>query len=134
MHGRERICLIVDGEPLIRTYLGTILKCAGIQSIEAEDGVDALRILKKLGTQIDLLITDIGIPGAMDGVDLAHCVTSWFPALPVILVSDSDVESPAGFSVVRKPYMPDLIWKAVEEAIPPPTAQAEVITLTRQKY
>ncbi|MGD0047624.1 MAG: response regulator [Bryobacteraceae bacterium] len=57
MRARERLCLIVDNEPIIRTYYAAILKHEGIRSVEAKDGVEALRMLQKLGAEIDLLIT-----------------------------------------------------------------------------
>ena len=64
---RERVSLIVDDEPEIRTYLRVLLECQGIQSVEAENAAEALRILQKLGSQIGLLITDIQMPGNADG-------------------------------------------------------------------
>ena len=66
----DRVCLVVDDEPAIRAYITTILQSTGIQSLEAENAVEALRILQRLGGQIDLLITDIQVPGDMDGVPL----------------------------------------------------------------
>ncbi len=75
----ERICVVVDDDRAIRTYLGAVLQSGGIQSFLAGNAVEALRILREHGSQIDLLITDIQMPGNMDGIDLAYSVKTRFP-------------------------------------------------------
>jgi len=115
MQPSERVCLIVDDDPIVRTYLSNILKREGIRSIEGNDGVHALGILKQPGTHIDLLITDIEMPGGIDGLDLAISAALWFPTLPIIVVSGGSRTAPAGFTFVHKPYMPDAIRNAIEE-------------------
>jgi CheY-like chemotaxis protein len=116
----DRFCLIVDNEPAIRTYLSVVVQCRGIQSIEAENAVEALRILRKPGAQIGLLITAIEMPGDMDGLDLAYSARNSFPNLPVILVSGRIDKAPPGFTGVRKPFKPDAVLKALDIAVPPP--------------
>jgi len=114
---RERVSLIVDDEPEIRAYLRLVLECKGIQSVEAENAAEALRILQKLGSQIDLLITDIQMPGDMDGVDLAYSANSSFPTLPVILISGIVDKPSSGFTFVQKPFTPEAILEAVKKVI-----------------
>jgi two-component system, response regulator PdtaR len=113
----DRVCLIVDDEPAIRTYLTAILRRVGIQSLEADNAVEALRILQKLGGQIGLLITDIQMPGDMDGIDLAYSVQCSFSTLPVILISGYGGKAPGGFIYVQKPFIPDAILKAIEKTM-----------------
>ncbi len=112
----ERICLIVDDEPAVREYLSVILQCRGIQSLEADNAVEALRIVQKLGGQIDLLITDVQVPGEMDGIDLAYSLKNSFRTLPVIVVSGCGDTAPTDFPFVRKPFTPDAILEAVDAA------------------
>src|SRR5947209_8597743 len=102
-------CLIVDDEPAIRSYLGALLQNKGIQCLQAESAVDALRILQKRHSEIDLIISDIQMPGDMDGVDLAYSVKNLFSFLPVILISGNVDTAPRGFTFVRKPFSVDQI-------------------------
>jgi DNA-binding NtrC family response regulator len=111
------LCLIVDDEPAIRTYLSVLLKSIEIRSLEAENAIDALRILKKLGDEIDLLITDIEMPGDMDGVDLAYSAKNMFSRTPVILISGTTERSSEGFTFVRKPFKADAIRNAVDKVM-----------------
>ena len=92
----------------------------GLQSLEAGTAVEALRILQRLGGQIDLVITDIEMPGDMDGIDLAHSVKNSFSALPVIVVSGYNDKAPSGFAVVQKPFTTDAILQAIDRAMPVP--------------
>ena len=111
------LCLIVDDEPAIRTYLSMILQHRGIQSLEAENAVEALRVLQRLGGRIDLLITDIEMPGDMDGVDLAYSVKNLFFGVPLILISGSAENAPGGFAFVRKPFRTEVILEAIDKAM-----------------
>jgi DNA-binding NtrC family response regulator len=101
----DRFCLIVDDEPAIRKYLKAILQRGQIQSIEAESPVRALQLLQQFGNKINLIITDIQMPGDMDGIDLAYSVRNSDPTLPVILISGyADKKIPANFPFVQKPF------------------------------
>jgi len=111
----EHICLVVDDEPAIRAYLGAVLRHRGIQCLEAENAIEALRILQKLGGQIDLLITDIQMPGDMDGLDLAYSARNSFASLPVIVVSGHIDKTPKDFVVVHKPFLPGELLNAVDK-------------------
>ena len=113
----QPLCLIVDDEPALRTYLRALLQREGIQSLEAQNAVEALRILHKLGGQIDLLITDIHMPGDIDGVDLAYSVKDQFSLVPVILISGDAEKAPTGFRFVRKPFRADVILDAIGKAM-----------------
>ncbi len=101
----DRFCLIVDDEPAVRAYLKTILQHGKIQSVEAESSVRALQLLRQFGAKINLVITDIQMPGDMDGIDLAYSVRNSAPKLPVILISGyADKKVPACFPFVQKPF------------------------------
>jgi DNA-binding NtrC family response regulator len=118
----DRICLIVDDEPAIRSYLRAILQRAGIQSLEADGASQALGIIQKLDGRLDLIVCDIKMPGDMDGIDLAYSVRNSFPALPVILISGyGDVEAvkqaATKFEFIQKPFVPETILAAVKKVI-----------------
>jgi CheY-like chemotaxis protein len=114
-----RVSLIVDDEPAIRTYLREILRSRGFGSIEAGTAIEALRILQKLDGQIDLLITDIQMPGDMDGLDLAYSARNSFPNLPIILISGYADKSLGTFMLIVKPFMPAAILEAINQVILP---------------
>jgi DNA-binding NtrC family response regulator len=114
----DRFCLIVDDEPAVRTYLKAILQRGQIQSFEAESPARALQLLQEFGTRINLVITDIQMPGDMDGIDLAYSVRNSAPTLPVILISGyADIAIPASFPFVRKPFDAKAILETVKRAI-----------------
>lgn len=79
------------------------------------------------------MITSAQMHGDLDGVDLACSAVLWFPALPVIIVSDSALTVPDGCIVLDKPCMPDAIRQAVETAMPRPAAQGAAIASSEGK-
>jgi DNA-binding NtrC family response regulator len=114
---RERLCLIVDDEPAVRRYLKAILQRDQIQSMEAESPAKALQLLGEFNGLIDLIISDVQMPGDMDGIDLAYSVRNSSPALPVILISGySGKTVPANFLFVQKPFDSQAILDAVNKA------------------
>src|ERR1041384_5608597 len=114
----DHICLLVDDEPAIRSYLRAILEREKFQCLEAGNVAQALGITHRLDGRLDLIISDIKMPGDVDGVDLAYSVRNSYPDIPVILISGySDDESvkrsmPA-FRFIHKPFVPETILSAV---------------------
>jgi CheY-like chemotaxis protein len=118
----DRICLIVEDDPNIRMYLGLILKERGVQTLEAASAPQALGIVDRLEGRLDLIITDILMPGEMDGLDFAYSVRQRFPGVPIILISGYGEESKtwsSGFPLIAKPFLPEQLWKMVEQVLPP---------------
>ena len=116
----ERICLIVDDEPAIRGFLRVILKQHFPQFLEAENATDALRMIHEVGGRLDLLLSDINMPGDVNGLDLAHSVRRAFPAIPVILISgyfDKHSWKAAEFDFIAKPFVVGAILDATERAL-----------------
>jgi two-component system, cell cycle sensor histidine kinase and response regulator CckA len=91
--------------------------------LEAENPGRALRIVQRLGGRLDLIITDIKMPGEMDGLDLAFSIRNSFPNLPVILISGGADESlrdslkSEAFPFVQKPFSPETLLRAVRTAL-----------------
>jgi CheY-like chemotaxis protein len=111
----QRISLVVDDEPAVRKYIATILNGEHLQTVEAEDGTDGLRIVQERGDDVALIVSDIQMPNG-DGVTFAHAVKAAFPALPIILVSGGAEPSPE-FGFIRKPFLPGTLLKAVRELV-----------------
>lgn len=83
--GNETI-LVVDDEPSVRTLVSEVLTDQGYQVMDAVDGASALKILQSLQC-IDLLISDVGLPGGMNGRQLADAARSLRPELKVLFVT-----------------------------------------------
>jgi two-component sensor histidine kinase/CheY-like chemotaxis protein len=86
LHQSTASVLVVEDEMLLRMRAVDIVEDAGFTPIEAVNADEALAILESR-TDIDLLFTDIQMPGSMDGLKLAHAVHQRWPAIKIILVS-----------------------------------------------
>src|SRR5258705_1775014 len=78
--------LFVDDEPLVRMLVGEVLAELGYTAIEASDGSSALQVLRS-DTRIDLLVTDVGLPGGMNGRQLADFGRTARPNLKVLFIT-----------------------------------------------
>lgn len=87
-----RSILIVEDEALIRFDLIDLFEDAGYCVSEAENADDAIAILER-DNSIRIVLTDVQMPGSMDGLKLAHHIRERFP--PTVLVVTSGVLNPA---------------------------------------
>lgn len=102
--------LVVDDEPTVRTLVSEVLEELGYAVREACDGVSALQILQSI-TRLDLLVTDVGIPGGMNGRQLADAAREQRPNLKVLFITgyagtilpDKGVLG-TGMEVMNKPF------------------------------
>jgi CheY-like chemotaxis protein len=78
--------LIVDDEPTVRMLITDALGDLGYACKEAADGASGLKLLQS-SRQIDLLITDIGLPGGLNGRQLADAAREILPALKVLFIT-----------------------------------------------
>ena len=109
--------LVVEDEFLIRTMVSDALRDAGLAVIEAIDADEAMRVLQS-GVAIDLMFSDVRMPGSMDGLALLRNCTELFPDLPVIMTSGhlaaSDAITTGARRFLPKPYLPDEAIAAVK--------------------
>jgi DNA-binding NtrC family response regulator len=113
---RKRI-LLVEDELLIRLLVGDELRNAGYDVIEAANANEALTVLRSL-VRVDLIISDVRMPGSLDGLGLLAIVRETFPTLPVIITS-GHLESrlPIADGAARflaKPFAMDAVVSAVQ--------------------
>jgi DNA-binding response OmpR family regulator len=109
---RQRI-LVVEDDFLIRMMLVEVLADDGFDVVEAETGDEALPLLD---ASIALLVTDVHLPGALDGRALASTARQTRPDLPVIYTSGGAAEKPPAGSrdlAVPKPYQGSEICAAI---------------------
>jgi two-component system, response regulator PdtaR len=112
--------LVVDDEFLIRTDLAACLEEAGFLVLEATNADEAMTILEARA-DIQLVFTDIDMPGSMDGLKLAAAVRNRWPPIKIIVASGhviaeaSDV--PEGGRFLSKPHERRAVARAVREMI-----------------
>jgi CheY-like chemotaxis protein len=109
--------LIVEDEFFVRFTTAEFLREDGCEVLEAENADEALEILKS-GARVDLLFTDVRMPGSMDGVALATLVRREWPRIPIILTSGYAPEllsarSVAEDRVISKPYRQQTVVAAI---------------------
>lgn len=112
---RARI-LVVEDELLIRLVVSDYLRDAGYDVVEAFNGDEALALLQ-LRLRFDLVITDVRMPGTLDGMALLGVIRETRPTLPVIVTSGhlDPAAALAGGAArfVPKPYLLPTIGDAV---------------------
>jgi CheY-like chemotaxis protein len=125
--GHETI-LLVEDEPAVRELTRMVLSERGYSVIEAQNPEDAVRLARKHGAEIHLLLTDVVMPG-MSGHDLAKRLTAQHPNLRVLYMSGYTYNVFAengtledGISFLQKPFTPKALAQRVREALDRPVA------------
>ena len=112
--------LVVEDEMLLRMRAVNIVEDAGFTPIEAVNADEALAILESR-SDVDLLFTDIQMPGSMDGLKLAYAVHERWPSIKIILVSGkltpTDSERPTDSRFFGKPLEVKQIIAEIQEMI-----------------
>jgi len=109
--------LLVEDDPLLRSVARAILRKEGLEAILAGDGNDGYKIIQKLGDSIDLLLTDVKLPG-MDGLSLANSVKTLYPLMPILLMTGEPSvfqNPPSTYRVLKKPFLANELVEAVRE-------------------
>jgi PAS domain S-box-containing protein len=112
--------LVIDDEPLVRMLVTDVLRDLGYIVIEAEDGPSGLKIFQS-GMHIDLLITDIGLRGGMNGGQVAEAARALRPELKVLFITGFAENAAfrhghldAGRSVLIKPFAMEALASRVK--------------------
>lgn len=102
--------LIVEDDPLLQLLTVDIVEASGFIAVQAANADEAVAILEAR-SDIALLLTDINMPGSMDGLKLAHAVRDRWPPIKIIIVSSRIPESelPTDSRFFRKPYLGDTL-------------------------
>lgn len=97
MKNGRAVVLVVDDSALIRMGAVDLVQCAGYEALEAQDADEAIRILESRD-DIDLVFTDVQMPGTMDGIKLAHYIRNRWPPVKLIVASGQAILIGAGHS------------------------------------
>jgi PAS domain S-box-containing protein len=115
--------LIVDDEPTVRMLVTEVLEDLGYTAIEATDGAAGLQVLRS-DARIDLLVTDVGLPGGMNGRQLADAGRVLRPALKVLFITGyaenaliGNGQLGAGMHVLTKPFPLEALASRIKELI-----------------
>ena len=120
---RGETVLIVDDEPSVRMLVTETLDELGYAVIEASDGASGLKLLQS-DIRIDLLITDVGLPGGMNGRQMADAARQSRPALKVLFITGyaenaaiGNGQLEAGMHVLTKPFNLDRLASRIKTII-----------------
>lgn len=105
-HAYASRILVVEDEELLRFMICEVLRDGGLEVVEVANA-DAALVYLNTTDNIDLVFTDVNMPGSMDGIGLAHAVNDNFPEVKVMVTSGkatSDAVAPNLF--IPKPYRP----------------------------
>ena len=119
--------LVIDDEATVRMLIVEVLEEAGYTAIEADDGPSGMRIVQS-AVPIDLLITDVGLPGGMNGRQVADAAREIRRDLKILFVTGFAENAAVGnghlepgMAVMTKPFvMTELGNKIVEMLDAPP--------------
>lgn len=116
----KSVILVVDDENGIREFLCTYLRSKSFKVLAAACGEEALQVWSENLGEIDLLLTDVVMPG-LNGKDLADRLRKECPGLRVIFMSgylpEEIAEEALGSSFFKKPFHPAELLQAIRESL-----------------
>jgi PAS domain S-box-containing protein len=113
--------LVVDDSADVAEVTSSLFEHLGYDTIYRESAEAALKLLED-GTKIDLVFSDIVMPGTIDGVGLAREIRSRYPNLPVVLTtgySDAANAAPPNLRILRKPFDAATLRDLIDDITPP---------------
>jgi CheY-like chemotaxis protein len=115
-HQSEPVVLVVEDESIIRMQAVVIIEEAGYNVVEACNADEAIAILKTR-EDIGIVVTDIEMPGSMDGIKLARTIRDQWPPIELIITSGRyrvrTNQLPPRAQFMPKPYTPNVLVTAI---------------------
>jgi signal transduction histidine kinase/CheY-like chemotaxis protein len=119
---RKKI-LVVDDEPLVRGVAVEVLQDLGYHVLDADDGPSALTVFAS-HPDIDMLVTDVGMPNGMNGRQLADTIRARLPQLPILFITGyaeytvlNHGDLDLGMQVLTKPFTTDSLGQRVQQML-----------------
>jgi len=127
VRGGDETILVVEDEADVRELVSSVLECYGYRVLAADSGPQALKVWREHQRDINLVLTDLVMPGRMSGWELAEQLWDERPDLPVIFTSGYSNEV-AGHEFVstgdrhylQKPYQPQKLARRIREVLDQP--------------
>ncbi len=114
------LVLVVDDEAILRFIASDVLEDNGFRVLEAEDAKAALKVLAD-HPDVKVLFTDVNMPGALDGLDLAREAHVRWPDMKLVVTSGrpkpADRDIPDDGRFVAKPYSPDSLVSEIRKVL-----------------
>ena len=114
--------LVVDDDALILMDATSILEDAGFVVLEAMNVAQAMKVLGEHHGRVDVLFTDVQMPGDEDGFDLARRTAESWPHIAIVVASGQvrpgPDDLPEGATFVAKPFSPNVVRHYVRQTLP----------------
>ena len=123
---QRQTVLVVDDSADVAEVTSSLFEHLGYETIYRDSAEAALKLLEA-GTKIDLVFSDIVMPGTIDGVGLAREIRSRYPNLAVGLTtgySDAAKAAPSNLKILRKPFDTDALRDFIHDVTPPKALKA----------
>ena len=121
------VILVVEDEPLVRLFLTDFLDEAGFKVFEAVNADEAMTILQAR-PDVQVIISDIEMPGSMNGLELARAVHERWPGIGIVVTSGRERPGPDDLSekvaFLAKPYLPDTVTTLIRQMATPQVIEA----------
>jgi len=113
-YGQGEIILVVEDNPDVKTVATTLLEQLNYRTVAVDDAKSALDFLAA-GKPVDLVFSDVMLPGDLDGLGLAKTIGNRYPKIPVLLTSGyaKALSGQHGLPILRKPYQISALAEAV---------------------
>jgi PAS domain S-box-containing protein len=111
--------LVVEDSREVAEVTSALLEQLGYRVVRAENAAEALRHLQQ-GIEFDLLLSDILMPGSLDGLALAEICRERFPDIPILLTSgysDAAQAADGRFDILRKPFELSELERVIEQVV-----------------
>ncbi len=109
--------LVIDDQPSVRLGVREILEDAGYEVTEAGSADEAMPLLKTT----EAIVTDINMPGTLDGLELARIVDGLMPEIAIVIMSGKQLprreDLPLKATFVAKPFSASMLLQGVAEAL-----------------
>jgi DNA-binding response OmpR family regulator len=116
----QPVVLLVEDEPLVRTLQVDILREAEFWVLEAEDADEAFEILKKR-PDVRVVLTDVDMPGSLDGFEFARLVAQGWPEVGVLVISGKTAPAPGDIPATAmfapKPLRPAALVEKIQSLL-----------------
>jgi len=118
MVGSKIVILVADDEDLVRNMIAAIVQSDGYHVLIASGAAEALDLSRRYNGHIDLLISDILMPG-MNGIELAQLLSQERPKTKVLLMSgNTEQPIPRPFRFLAKPFTVEALHQTMAHLLP----------------
>ncbi len=118
MAGSGETILVVEDNPDVKSVAVTLLEQLNYRAVAVDDAKSALNMLAS-GSPVDLVFTDVMLPGDVDGVMLAQTIGKRYPHVPILLTSGyaKALTGRHGLPILRKPYQLAALAEAIRRTL-----------------